>query len=459
MAGGVHGHAVAGASGESIDTVHDDLTEANTSLDGVNTKLDAANIKLQAIADNTDTLEVNVAAVNVNTDTLETLIASTNSKTDTGNASLSSVDGKLTNQATAAKQDTGNTSLASIDSKMDLRATAAKQDTQTTALNLLHTDNGNEGSAPPTLNGAGAAGILGYLRNTVDKLNTVVSQMTSGAQQTKITDGTNIASLVVADQNAVVTLGATKSTSGSFAGTQTLTLDLGAYSWVSLQSLSSVSASISLSWSVDNVTFVAVTGGLVNLTNIAASTTNIGTGTNGTFATPVWARYLKLTSAGTSVSYALQAHTGNWPLSLVQTAAQTASALPVSAAQSGTWTVAQGSQGTLPWLVGGSIATLSNITNSSVIAGATANFGCGLCNWGMSIIIAGTGSLSALTVILEGSNDAGTNWTTIQTYTGTTTGYVSSTAVMPFQYVRSRISVYTVTSGTPTVTTRIVGTV
>ncbi len=49
-------------------------------------------------------------------------------------ASLSSIDTKLTSQATAAKQDTGNTSLASIDTKLTSQATAAKQDTGNTSL-------------------------------------------------------------------------------------------------------------------------------------------------------------------------------------------------------------------------------------------------------------------------------------------------------------------------------------
>jgi hypothetical protein len=83
-------------------------------------------------------------------------------KQDTGNTSLSSIDTKLTSQATAANQTTGNTKLDTINTtlgglstaakqdtaagKLDTiissHATAAKQDTAATKLDTLHTDLG-----------------------------------------------------------------------------------------------------------------------------------------------------------------------------------------------------------------------------------------------------------------------------------------------------------------------------
>lgn len=55
---------------------------------------------------------------------------------EAGNASLSSIDTKLSSQATAAKQDVGNASLSSIDTKLSSQATAAKQDALLAELQL-----------------------------------------------------------------------------------------------------------------------------------------------------------------------------------------------------------------------------------------------------------------------------------------------------------------------------------
>ena len=69
---------------------------------------------------------------------------------------------------------------------------------------------------------------------------------------------------------------------------------------------------------------------------------------------------------------------------------------------------------------------------------------------GWNIIVGGTGAWSALTVLLEGSID-GTNWTTLDTSTSTSTvGERDVVAVTP-QYIRANVSVATVSSGTPTV--------
>lgn len=68
-------------------------------------------------------------------------------KQDTGNTSLSSIDTKLSSQATAAKQDTGNTSLGSIDTKLSSQATAAKQDTGNTSLSSIDTKLSSQATA------------------------------------------------------------------------------------------------------------------------------------------------------------------------------------------------------------------------------------------------------------------------------------------------------------------------
>lgn len=80
------------------------------------------------IGDGVDFLAINSdGSINVGSSGLPSG-AATASKQDSGNASLSSIDTKLTSQASSAKQDTGNTSLNSIDTKLSSQATAAKQD-------------------------------------------------------------------------------------------------------------------------------------------------------------------------------------------------------------------------------------------------------------------------------------------------------------------------------------------
>lgn len=448
---GIQGHATAGTTNTTLETVHNDLTETNTELEAVNTKLDAANTKLQAIADNTDTLEVQVASVNVNTDTLETLIASTNTKTDTGNASLSSVDGKLT---------TGNTSLSSIDSKLDLRATSAKQDTQTTALNLLHTDNGNEGSVPPTLNGVGAAGILGYLRNLLDKLITISSQQTSGSQLTKITNGTQSADTLAGDsgQNALIATRPQKTVTWSVSATGAVantSLDVGAYN-TAVVTLSGMGAGDTIKFEGSNDNFVSDTFNLPYQSNFSAhSNASITGAQTNPFIVALPCKYFRINvtaitgTAGGVVEFKSDPQIPAYPVTVVPLSAT----LPV--AVSGTVATSQGSGNA--WVTGGALSSISNNASTAAATGSTTTYTASFSWWGLQVIVAGTGSLSALNLVLEGSADGGTNWKTITTFTGTATDYVVNTTPMPFQTIRTRIVTLTPASLVPTVTTRIVG--
>ncbi|HUR99864.1 MAG TPA: hypothetical protein VMZ26_17505 [Pyrinomonadaceae bacterium] len=106
------------------------LTAVNASIDQLEGYSDGLEGLLTSIRDATDGLEGFVDGLEGFVDGLETLVAS-------ANASLTSIDGKLTDVATATKQDTGNASLSSIDTKLSSQATAANQTTGNASLASL----------------------------------------------------------------------------------------------------------------------------------------------------------------------------------------------------------------------------------------------------------------------------------------------------------------------------------
>jgi hypothetical protein len=117
--------------------------------------------------------------------------ASTSANQSTGNASLSSIDGKLTNNATSTLQTAGNASLSSIDGKV---STEAKQDTQITNQGVLNTRIGDLTEAAPASDTA-SSGLNGRLQRIAQRLTSIFTALTDGSQQTKLkgdTDGTLI---------------------------------------------------------------------------------------------------------------------------------------------------------------------------------------------------------------------------------------------------------------------------
>lgn len=382
MAGGINGHATANTTNTSLETVHDDLTETNTELEAVNTKLDAANTKLQAIADNTDTLEVNVAAVNVNTDALEAL---------TG---------------------TGNTSLVQI-----------RSDTT-----QLHTDNGDVGSVPPSLNGVGASGILGYLRNLLDKAITISSLV--GALPTDVLTNTQLRATAVPttdsaaqaklttvqnqlEQPLTTASTATPLTSGNVI--LPAMLCTGSFAVVYFYRTAAASnAQVRIQFSpngVDNW----VTGGRLSMTSVSDiySFADI-TSSTAPVVSPVIGKYIRLI-AGTSFT-----GVGTLESAVFFTNADPMGGAPRPVSQSGTWPVTQGAGAAVsPWRVAGvapqttlnSVTTNTNGSSADVIAA---------CNGTFAVHFSGT--VSACTLTFQGSMD-GTNWFTLAT-AATTTDYV-----------------------------------
>lgn len=172
--------------------------------------------------------------------------ASTEAKQDTGNTSLSSIDGKLTDNATAtkqdslisqqtstnskldtlnakdfstgAKQDTGNSSLNNIDGKV---STEAKQDTQITAQGLTNTKLDTNNASLSSIDGkvstsanqtvlnsrvgdltetspvsdTASSGLNGRLQRIAQRISSLITGLISGDYQIEFkgaTDGTKI---------------------------------------------------------------------------------------------------------------------------------------------------------------------------------------------------------------------------------------------------------------------------
>lgn len=125
-----------GSSQAGIITVNQGTTPwivsdpaAEASLSSIDTKLTS-----QATATKQDTGNTSLSSIDTKLSSQATA-----ANQSTGNASLSSIDTKLSSQATAANQTTGNASLSSIDTKLSSQATAAKQDTGNTSLSSIDT--------------------------------------------------------------------------------------------------------------------------------------------------------------------------------------------------------------------------------------------------------------------------------------------------------------------------------
>lgn len=83
-------------------------------------------------------------------------------------------------------------------------------------------------------------------------------------------------------------------------------------------------------------------------------------------------------------------------------------------------------------------------------AGSTIEYGQSLKDFGVQLVIAG-GTLSALSVTLQGSLD-GTNWFTLGSAITTTTSSYTAITGNPVCFVRLNVGTFTVNTGSPTVT-------
>lgn len=283
---------------------------------------------------------------------------------------------------------------------------------------------------------------------------------TNGNGLTKITDGTNTLALQTGDEFAIPSYPQTKTVTQTVASVAaTGAIDTLGYSWVSLTTTASTTLSFTPQTSVDSTFTVPknVTWYDSNIVGVPVNGIAAPGATTSSIIIPLTQRWLRCNVtvfSGASNTFTYVLHSGPIPA-------------PGLIAVSGTvtisgQTIAQGAgigSSATAWAVSGVISSTSNNANTSAVTGGTINLTTAQSFWGMMVIVAGTGSLTALTVVLEGSLDGGTNWKTIATFTGTTTDYISNTNPMPFTSIRSRITTMTVASLVPTVTTKISGTI
>lgn len=98
----------------SLTSILSSVDGLEASTDGIETLITSTNTKLDSVISHLILLEGYTDGLEGFVDGIESLIGSTNTKLDTANSSLSSIDTKLSSQATAANQVTANTHLANI---------------------------------------------------------------------------------------------------------------------------------------------------------------------------------------------------------------------------------------------------------------------------------------------------------------------------------------------------------
>lgn len=184
--------------------------------------------------------------------------------------------------------------------------------------------------------------------------------LTGGSQQTKMTDGTNIANILKSDgtaagQNAQFISGAYKEATGLSAGSLNADLvpstDVSAYKWLSLQVTGTYSGTLTFQISNDGTNFTSFPLCLstsYNTNNMATSTT----GTGQIFVGPVIARYLRVR---------MTAYTSGTATGTLET--YTIPPTPVTMANAGAF-----QSGT--WNVGSSSATGSAAPSNAFLVGA-----------------------------------------------------------------------------------------
>lgn len=315
----------------------------------------------------------------------------------------------------------------------DFPSTAAN-----TKLDTLHTDNTTELTATNLTNASLAT------------IHTDLGHITDNTQTTKITNGTQTADTFVGDsgQNTLLIAGSHKTLAFTSTGSGAQTVastDAGNYRGISIQ-VTGVGSGLSAVFQVSNDNNNWISYSLMSA-SLAASGSPAQPVSVGIYSGPMPARYFRFSlSALTSGSF-----TGVielTPLAPTPTSlmAYLSNTVPISG------TVLPGNTvNTAPWSVGGGQVATSLNAVTATGSGSAKAYGVGMKCQSIQVVIAGTGSLSASTVLLEGSNDGGTTWFTLATYSGTASGSAFSSNQVA-QTIRANCTLRTVASLTPTVT-------
>lgn len=201
-----------------------------------------------------------------------------------------------------------------------------------------------------------AESSLSTIATNTTALSTSANQ-TNGTQQTKVTDGTNVAN-VLAPGTAISTSNALLTASTSMSATFSVTsvtagtvYDVGNYRWVSVHIVTQYTGTtptIAFQISNDNANWVAC--GLIDTSSGGTTSSSSNTTAAGRiFAGPIPGRYFRLNFTGT---YSSGTATGTILFSSLPSAQ---GSIGTVATQTGTWTVQPGNTAnTTAWLMAGS---------------------------------------------------------------------------------------------------------
>jgi hypothetical protein len=220
------------------------------------------------------------------------------------------------------------------------------------------------------------------------------ANQTNGTQQAKITDGTTVANVSPSSgsqtgQNAVevaptfqvVTLSATTASTSSV-------IDAGGYRAINLQINTSYTGLSSITWqgSNDNSNWQSFALNLAVMTGGNSPVVNASSTANQAFHGNLPFRYFRIVWAGTGTSGTSQI--------VCDFVTMTDSTQPGPVAQSGTWTVQQGSTpSTTPWLTTNTASAAGGYTYSHLAANAT------------TTVKSGAGTLHAIVINTQGATD------------------------------------------------------
>lgn len=232
--------------------------------------------------------------------------------------------------------------------------------------------------------------------------------LTGGTQQAKLTDGTNIASILKSDgtaagQNAQMVAGTHQTVSFTTTTVQAFAaVDLSNYAGVCLH-ITSQGGSSNVAFQVSNDGTNWVTGSLFNVnSNTAASTGSGGITTTGVYYGPRTGRYCRINVTG------IASGTTAGVLELFTTPVQPL-AVGAAVVQSGTWTVTANPAAATTG--GYSFTNITTATTTTVKSGAGT----------LHAIVVNTKGTSSTATIYDNTSASGTKIGTVDTSGGTTT--------------------------------------
>ncbi len=444
------------------------LEDNGNLIELTNTHLDTANVLLTAIDSHVDGIEGLLTTTNAilttvdgHVDGIETLLGTTNS-------TLTTIDGHVDGLetlvgATNTALNTANSHLANLELYTDTIESLLGSEIINTA--GIRTDLGTDGAGTTPTSGTG---VRGWLHSAFDKLEairsllagtltiglpsgaatsanqsteiTALSHLTDNTQQTRITNGTNIADVLLGDagKNGILTAGALKTVAFNITtNSSSTTFDVGEYTWISVQLLTKgTSSTTTFEISTDSSNWQSCA--LMLSTTLGGSSVTSTTASTGIWHGPLPGRYFRITVSGLSAG----ATTGN-----LQAFASSRPTQTMQVSIGGTATIAGtvqpgNTQNTTPWVVSGKPPITSLNAVSATGVGTALDTGGAMIN--ATLQVHTTGTITTISINLEGSNN-NTDWVVLTTSTATVSAdyLVIAPAGATMRYYRANLTVLT----------------